>query len=97
LISKLDKRLGKSSKKSDKNFKRLQREDGEPLVCPPPAGTPTWAVDVSFQMLPQVLDSDDSGGTHGQGSEDNEITANDNPSESLVESEADSDFALELN
>ena len=48
LISKLDKKLLKSSKNSGKNFTRLRREDGEPIVCAPPAGAPKWAVDSTF-------------------------------------------------
>lgn len=95
MIIKLDKRLAKSSKKSDKHFKRLRREVGEPVVSSPPAGTPKWAIDVCFQMLPQLESDDGNDAVLG-----NEIEITDdinvNPSEPLVESEVDSDFDLEL-
>lgn len=95
MIAKLDKRLAKSSKKSDKNFKRLRREIGEPVVCSPPAGTPKWAIDVNFQMQ----EDDDIGDASFQLGNEIEISDNStsvDPSESLVESEPDSDFELEL-
>lgn len=59
MIAKLDKRLVKSSKKSDKNSSIF----GEKLVnkiidSSPPAETPKWAVDVGFQIQPQLLETD---------------------------------------
>ena len=96
LIAKLDKRLAKSSEKSDKNFKRLRRETGEPVVCSPAVGTPKWAIDVNVQMQPQSQ-GDDSGGSLQLGTEIEISESSDvDPSESFVESEVDSDFALEL-
>lgn len=99
MIAKLDKRLAKSSEKSDKNFKRLRREVGEPVHCSPAAGTPKWAIDVNFQMQPQLQD-DDSGAGSQLETADHEIEVYDGSNvdlaESFVESEVDSDFALEL-
>ena len=93
MISKLDKRIVKSSKKSDKNFRRLRREVGEPVVCLPAAGTPKWAIDVNFQMQPQ-LQGDESGGAGLQLGTEVEVPNSD--SDVDPESEVDSDFALEL-
>lgn len=96
LIARLDKRLAKSSEKSDKNFKRLRRVTGEPVVCSPAVGTPKWAIDVNYQMQPQSQ-GDDNDASQQLGSEIEISGSSDiDPSESSVESEIDSDFALEL-
>ena len=94
LISKLDKRLVKSSEKSDKNFRRLRRETGEPVVCSPAAGTPKWAIDANFQMQPQLQD-DESGGAGLQLGTEVEVSNNGSDVDPS-ESEVDSDFALGL-
>ena len=93
LIAKLDKRLAKSSEKSGKTFKRLRREVGEPVVSSPEVGTPKWAIDKNFTMGPQLQDDDGAGLPLGT---EIELPNEDSDVESNVESEGDSDFALEL-
>ena len=96
LIAKLDKRLVKSSEKSGKNFKRLRREVGEPVVSSPEVGTPKWAIDKNFTTGPQPQDDDCAGLPLGTEVELPNEESDVDPLESDVESEVDSDFALEL-
>ena len=79
LISKLDKRLLKASQRSGKNFTRLRREDGEPIICAPPLGVPKWAIDSNFCQ---------SYGTSDAGSSSVGLSTVDSVSE-------DSDFSVE--
>ena len=98
LIAKLDKRLSKLSKKSGKRFKRFERIDGEPTVCNPPPGIPKWAVDSGY------LEND---GVSSDVIDDGHVVELTDPlidsvektptvqSEAVVESDTDSDFALD--
>ena len=89
LISKLDKRLLKSSKLSGKNFTRLRRKDGEPIFCVPPPGVPKWAVDSTLRQSDSDIDVSSSVGTSDLGSSSVAVSTE-------VDSDVeDSDFAIE--
>lgn len=91
LITKLDKRLLKSSKSSGKNFTRLKREDGEPIICAPPLNAPKWAVDSTYWQS----DSDVySSGVSGAGTSDLGNSTVGLSTEVEADTE-DSDFAIE--
>jgi len=49
-----------------RNLTKISSISSEKIVNRSPARTPTWAVDVSFQM-PQQVESDGSGGIHDLG------------------------------
>ena len=91
LISKLDKRLLKASQRSGKNFTRLRREDGEPIICAPPLGVPKWAVDSNFW---QSYSTGDAGSSSVSGSDLSSTTSVGLSTEVDSVSE-DSDFSVE--
>ena len=93
LITKLDKRLMKASKRSGKNFARLRRVDGEPIVCAPPLHVPKWAVDSTFWQSYGDAGSSSIGGSDlGSSSASNSIGLS-TEVESAAESD-DSDFSV---
>ena len=85
LITKLDKRLLKSSKASGKNFTRLKRMDGEPITSVPPLGVPKWAVDSTFQSDSEARSSGVDIGSSSVGGGSTEVESE----------QEDSDFAIE--
>ena len=79
LITKLDKRLLKSSKASGKNFTRLKRMDGEPI-------TSEWAVDSTFQSDSEARSSGVDIGSSSVGGASTEVESELEDSDFAIES-----------